>query len=199
MSVRVTSRFGEVVEFPPIHAISTGARHTASNQFSVFPALDPKPVWILSPVYTDDFSSRLGEKWTASTYGGATVNPTDPVAAYQDAAGLSISGLAAFSGAIFTRTRAFPPPADGSFEFAIRSGSTTASNLRIQFGGTSATGESAVSAEIQLPDISKSWSILRIPLGPARTPQRMRDFRILNNTGATMPPIYLDSIFFRQP
>lgn len=200
MQVRITSRFGEVVSFPPINAITSGARYVASGQFTVFPELATAPEWILSPIYVNDFSRILGERWSATLFGGVALNPTNPGAAYQGSAGLSITNLAAFSGCILTSPHRFPLPPDGLLEFAIRSGTTgVLDNVNLRVDGFTPAGTSTNSSLIRLPTITTNWQVLRIPLEPARTPPRIGSIFLINNAGSSSASLHLDSMFFRQP
>lgn len=200
LSVRVTSRFGEVIYFPPIASMTSGQRFTATNQFSVFPPLDPAPVWIRPPVYRDSLSNQLGAVWSATPYSGATVNTANAAAAYQGTAGFSISNLTAFAGVILFNNRTFPAPTGDALEFAIRSATTTAAtNLAVMFGGYDSAGNPTNSSTIRLPAISNAWRVIRIPLQPALAPARLSQVRFSNNGSSVAPPVYLDSIFFRQP
>jgi len=200
LSVRVTSRFGEVLHFPNIASLSAGQRLTATNQFAQFPGQAPAPVWILPPVYRDSLSNILGGTWTVSPYSGPVVNLANPNAAYQGAAGLSISNLTAFSGVIFNSPLRFSQPADSTLEFAIRSATATAAtNLAVQINGYDNTGAAANSSTVLLPAIDHTWRVIRLPLVPALAPFQIKSFRIMNNAATTLPPVYLDSIQFRQP
>lgn len=200
VSIRATSRFGEVVEFPPIPSLATGQRFAATNQFAVFPALEPAPAWILPPVYRDDFGGVPGWRWTVTPFGGVTVNPTNPAAAFQGSAGLSVSNWLAFSGMVFASPQRFAKPPDGLLEFAVRSATpSTVSNLTLQIAGFDPAGMSATSSTLQLPAVSNAWRVLRVPLDSALTPFYIKDFRLLSGGGGAPGPVYLDSIFFRQP
>ncbi len=200
MQARITSRFGEVVSFPPINVITTGARYVASSQFTVFPDLETKPEWILSPIYVNDFSRILGDRWSFTPFGGVTFNPTNPGAAYQGSAGLSITNLATSSGFILGAPRRFTTPPDGLLEFAIRSGTTgVLDNVNLRVDGFTSTSTSTNSSLIRLPTITTNWQILRIPLGPAKTPPRIGSIFVINHSASSSASLRLDSIFFRQP
>ncbi|HMO04129.1 MAG TPA: hypothetical protein PKC67_01625 [Kiritimatiellia bacterium] len=200
MQVRITSRFGEVVTFPPINVITTGARYVASSQFAVFPDLETKPEWILSPIYVNDFSRILGDRWSVTPFGGVAFNPTNPGAAFQGSAGLSITNLATSSGFILGAPRRFSTPPDGLLEFAVRSGTTgVLDNVNLRVDGFTSTGTSTNSSLIRLPTITTNWQVLRIPLEPARTPPRIGSIFVINHSASSSASLRLDSIFFRQP
>lgn len=192
LNVRVTSRFGEVVEFPPIASMSMNARFTASTQFVNFPELAPAPVWFQTPVYTDSLTNLLGGQWTTTPYSGLVVNPTFTNSAFQGTASLQISNITAFSGVFFNRQRSFPQPLDGVLEFAIRSGTgASVSNLGVRFASPS--------LPVLLPTIDATWRVIRIPLAPALAPAQIREFQIFNNANTPATSVLLDSIVFRQP
>ena len=200
VNVRVTSRFGEVVSFPPINAMPVNARFTASAQFVTFPNQTPAPVWILPPVYTDSLSNVLGGQWSTAPFGGPTVNATYAGSAYQGAASMQINNLAAFSGVIFLHPFRFPRPPDGALEFAVRSGTTTTvSNLVLSFSGYDALGTAANSTTVFLPPVDANWRVLRIPLAPAFAPEQLKQFRLSNNSSTPASSVLLDGISFQQP
>jgi hypothetical protein len=200
LSVRVTSRFGEVVDFPAIAAMQKNARFIANTQFVNFPALAPAPVWFQPPVYTDSLSNLLGGQWAPAPYLGVTVNPTYTSAAYQGTASLQISNLTSFSGVVFLHPRRFPRPPDGILEFAVRSGTAAAvSNLAVRFAGFDAGGGAASSLTVSLPAIDAAWRIFRIPLAPALAPAQIKELRFLNNSPTPVSSVLLDEIRFRHP
>lgn len=200
LSVRVTSRFGEVVDFPAIAAMQPNDRFTANAQFAAFPDLAPAPVWILPPVYTDSLSNVLGGQWAMSLYGGLVVNPTYTGSAFQGAASLQISNFTAFSGIQFFAPHRFPRPLDGVLEFAIRSGTVSpASHLAVLFTGFDGGGTAATSQTVALPTLDATWRRLRIPLAPALVPARIYEIRIINNSLTPITSVLLDAISFQQP
>jgi expansin (peptidoglycan-binding protein) len=194
---RVTSRFGEVVEFPPINAISNGGRFTASGQFTVFPDQGPSPIWFLPPVYADSLSNILGGQWSTAAYGGATVNSTYTGDASQGTASFRIENFNAFSGVSFMAPMTFPRPSEGVLEFAIRSEGAPINQLQVQFNGVNAGGGPADSIAVTLPTISSTWRVLRIPLDPTKPPDQLQQFRIMNQNSTAVPGVLLDSIVVR--
>jgi len=200
LGVRVTSRFGEVVDFPAVAAMQKNDRFIANTQFVNFPALAPAPVWFQPPVYTDSLSNLLGGQWATAPYLGATVNPTYTSAAYQGTASLQISNLTSFSGVIFLHPHRFPRPPDGILEFAVRSGTAaTVSNLAVRFAGFDAGGGAASSLTVSLPAIDAAWRIFRIPLAPALAPAQIKELRFLNNSATPVTSVLLDEIRFCHP
>ena len=180
--------------------MTNGQRFAASNQFTIFPEQGPAPVWIIPRVYTDSLNNMYGGQWSTTPYGGAIVNPVDASAAYQGAAGLSISNFGAFSGVIFISPCLFPKPVDGALEFAIKTTtSATATNLSLLVSGVNEFGLDTDSSLVQLPPISNSWQSIHILLDPARAPVRINHFQIMNGSSVASPPVSLDSIRFRQP
>jgi len=200
MEVRVTSRFGEIINCPPISALTTGQRLSASNQFVIFPEQAPAPVWKIPTVYTDNLNDQYGGKWYAIPYGGAIVNPQDASAAYQGTAGISISDFGSFNGVTFYGPNRFPKPTDGSLEFAIKtSNGTPTTQLALEFSGVNEFGLSVDSSTVQLPAISNNWQTIRIPLDQVHVPFRIQQFRLMNSSGTPAPPTAVDAIRFSQP
>ncbi len=200
VNVRVTSRFGEVVQFPPIASMNMNQRFAATAQFTNFPSQSPTPVWIQSPVYSDSLSNMLGSVWTTSAYGGAAVNPNYTGNAYEGTASLRISGLAGFSSVNFTYPHSFPRTTDGFLEFAIRSGNAAAvENLAIVFVGSDSGGNTVNSAPVKFPALNATWQLMRIPLSPALAPERLVQFRIYNDSSVPIESVLLDSIKFSHP
>ncbi len=199
VKVRITSRFGEVVEFPSITNMLAGERFTANAQFTNFPSQSPAPIWIQPPVYTDSLSNMLGSIWTASGYNVTTIDPNHAVTVYEGTACLRIAGMGAFGSVNFSYPHAFPNEADGFLEFAIRSGGAVpVENVTMSFTGYDGDGNFVESVPVTLPTIGTSWKVMRIPLAPALAPERLIQFRIQNNSAASIDSLLLDSIGFRN-
>lgn len=196
---RVTSRFGEVVNFDPVSSAPNGGKFTGSAQFQIFPELAPAPAFALGPVFVDSLATTPGDSWVASTFGGTTVTQPYTIA-YQGAASLQISGLGGFNGVDFSHNGSFPQPEFGSLQFAIRSATgSTVHDLGIVFSGTGPVGGTATSATVALPEIDATWRVLRIPLKAAGAPANISDFQVISTSSSSQPAVLLDSISILQP
>ncbi|HEX5219791.1 MAG TPA: hypothetical protein VFZ59_09510 [Verrucomicrobiae bacterium] len=138
---RITSRFGEIITFPSLTSLTNGSRFTANGQFTSFPDQGPSPIWIVPPVYTEEFTNHLGAPWNATSSGGVGVNPNYSGSAYQGSYSLRLTDLTAFSGVSFSLpTYQFPKPTDGFLEFAIRSEGSAINTLNVTIRGYDAGG-----------------------------------------------------------
>lgn len=200
IQIRVTSRFGEVVTFPPIASMTDNQRITGPAQFTTFPALAPAPASKMSPVYTDSFSSVPGDSWSASPYSGATVNAAFTGAHHEGSACIQLSGLGGFNGVIFLPSVPFPKPEFGVLRFAMRSAtSTPVTTLGMTLSGTNAGGASVTSATVQLPPLTDTWRVYQIPMETAGMPAKITDFRLVSLSAATIPTnVWMDTISFLQ-
>ncbi len=194
---RVTSRFGEVIAFPAIVSLTNGSRFTAAGQFTSFPDQGPSPVWIVPPVYAEGFTNNLGAQWTPLPSNGLGINAAYTGSAYQGSYSLRLTNFVGYSLFNFLAPLTFPKQTDGFLEFAIRSEGTAINRLQVQFVGRDAAGAAASSTAVTLPTIDSTWRVFRIPLDPAATPPQINQFRLMNLTGTTLPPMDLDSIAFR--
>ena len=194
-TIRVTSRFGEMVQFP-VNAITENARIATSVQFTQFPNLDPEPVWFLPPVYTDALTSIPGGAWQTYTYGTTTLNLAN-AGGYQGSMSIR-ADLGGFGGAGFLYPSWFPVGEDDVFTFAIRSGDASAiTGLTLQFRGLSGGG-TANSTAVRLPTIGSTWSVIRIPLRAVQAPEQVREFVLQNSASGAAPPVLLDAISFQR-
>jgi expansin (peptidoglycan-binding protein) len=198
LEVRVTSRFGEVVSFPPIASMEQSSRFVADAQFEVFPELETPPVWVPPPVYTDGLTSGFGVEWSVTTWGGIAVNSSNTPAAYTGNASLLLTNLAAWSGVQFLGPQ-FRPAPDSFLQFAARSpNGTSVSNLVVIVSGFDGLGAPADSATVSLPIISDAWRVFRIPLQPARAPTWVSYFTLMSQSAAKQPAVLIDAIGFIQ-
>lgn len=197
LSVRVTSRFGEVVEIPSIASMADGQRITGPAQFTTFPALAPEPVLLMSPVYRDGFSNAPGDTWSHTPFSGVTVNTASAAAAYEGTVGMEISGLGGFNGVEINRSPSFAKPEYGVLKFAIRSATTTTTSaLGIQLNGTAPGGAPISSAMIRLPELTDSWQVFQLPLANSGIPATLGGFRLVSLSSDVEPTVYLDEVSF---
>ncbi|HOC58099.1 MAG TPA: hypothetical protein PKI20_20945 [Verrucomicrobiota bacterium] len=201
LDVRVTSRFGEVVTFPPITSMYQGEPYTANSQFAVFPSLDPVPVYVPQPVYTDGLTTNfLGAQWFLQSWGALAANSAHTAAAYTGSASLLLSNINAYAGLAII-TSQYQPSTNAWLEFAAKSATvSTVTNLCMSFDGIqSASGGTATSLTIALPAIGDSWRLFRIPLQPAQAPRFISQIIFLNASSGSAPPVLLDAMSFLQP
>lgn len=195
LSVRMTSRFGETVSFAPIASMSTGDRITGPAQFGNFPQQAPQPVWIGSPVYRDGNDGVPGDAWTASGDPGVTLNTAFSGEVYEGSASLRIDGLAVFRGVNFNAFAPVAKPEIGVLEFALRSESATPANsMGIVIEGSTAGGAAVTSATIELPPLTSTWQLFRIPLGTAGVPPRLSKIRLSCLSAEVRPPLLMDRV-----
>jgi len=196
-NARVTSRFGEVIDFPSTVVLTNGSRLTANGQFNTFPDQGPAPIWIVPPVYAEGFSNSLGAPWIPAPSSELIINPAYSGSVYQGSYSLQLTNFVAFSLIDFVAPVAFPKHTDGFLEFAIRSEGAPVSQLALQITGTDNAGNAAASALVDLPTIDGIWRVLRIPLDPAAVPPQIKAFFLQNTSNKTASPVDLDSISFR--
>lgn len=193
--VRVTSRFGETVNFAPIASMTAGDRITGPAQFATFPQQAPQPVWLGSPVYRDGNDGVPGDAWTASGDSGVTLDPAFTGEAYEGGAALRITGLEAFRSARFTAFAPVAKPEIGVLEFALRSEtSTAAESMGIVIQGFTAGGAPATSSTIGLPPLTDTWQLYRIPLGTAGIPAKLSSIRLSCLSAEARPPLLMDRV-----
>lgn len=204
LGLRVTSRFGEVVDFPAILAAVSNQRFTASAQFTVFPesALAPVPERRLRPIYHDSLTNVLGETWSASPYGGAAVTEIDHgVPAYGgSAASLKIAGYGGFAGVNFQAYPDFPRPEYGVLKLAIRSASPIAAGqLGVSIFGANApaSGTIAYATSVELPGITTGWQLIQIPLEASKAPPVLWGFTLYSGNAA-LPEVWVDEVGFEK-
>lgn len=196
VEVRVTSRFGEVVSFPPILSMTAGQRITGPGQFAVFPELAPVPEHRIRPAYVDRLSSVPGDRWSAGGYGGATVTEVDAAVAYEGTASMRISGLGNFAGVTFSQYPGFARPEDGLMDLAIRSASPVAADqVLLTVNGLTAGGTAVSSATVQLPALSGSWQVFQIPLAASGAPPVITGISLLSRR-EVLPVVWVDSVSF---
>jgi expansin (peptidoglycan-binding protein) len=195
LSVRLTSRFGETVNFAPILSLATGDRITGPAQFAVFPQQAPQPVWLGSPVYRDGNDGVPGDAWTASGDPGVTLITGFIGEIYEGSASLRIDGLAAFRGVNFDAFAPVARPEIGVLEFATRSGTATvAESMGIVIQGFTAGGAAVTSATIELPPLTATWQLFRIPLGTAGIPAKLSRIRLACLSAEARPPLLMDRV-----
>jgi expansin (peptidoglycan-binding protein) len=195
VAVRVTSRFGEAVEFPALGSMAGGQRITGPAQFTAFPELAPEPVWMMAPVYEDSFSNVLGDSWSASGYSGASVQPAAAAAAYLGSAGIEITALGGFNGVNFLHSSAVPKPDYGVMTFALRCSTTaSATALGLQFDGAGPGGSAVSSAMIRLPEVTAAWQVFWIPLRNSDIPASITGFRLVSLAAGAEPTLWMDEI-----
>jgi hypothetical protein len=198
LSVRVTSRFGESITFPPAD-LPANARIIATAQFVTFPEIGPAPIWVLPPVYVDSFNNMTGGSWAASPFGGASVNASYTADFYRGTASLRLSDLSPGAGVAIGHQQRFTRPVNGVFEFAIKSESGSgSSNLAVLFSGVDASGAAVSSAPVTLPVIGHSWRVIRISLQAAEVPAKITSFQIMNSSSVAAATVLLDQISFLQ-
>ena len=201
VEVRVTSRFGEVVSFPPIASLTSNQKITGSAQFTVFPELAPMPERRLRPAYVDRFTSLPGQMWSYGPYGGSSVTEVDTAVAYEGTASARISGLANYAGVTFSAYPDFPRPEFGVLKLAIRSASPVAADqLGMSVFGANSPGGGAIqySGVVQLPAVSTSWQVFQIPLQASGAPPVIWGFSIYARIAGALPNVWLDSIGFEE-
>lgn len=195
LSVRVTSRFGETVNFAPIASMTAGDRITGPAQFEVFPQQAPQPVWLGSPVYRDGNDGVPGDAWTASGDPGVTVNTGFTGEVYEGAASMRITGLDFFRGVNFSAFAPVAKPEIGVLEFALRSETATvAESMGIVIQGVTAGGAAATSSTIGLPPLTDTWQLFRIPLGTAGIPPKLSKIRLACLSAEARPPLLMDRV-----
>ncbi len=197
LSVRITSRFGEVIELSGIPSMTSGDRLSAASQFTTFPPQAPEPVQWLAPVYQDGFSTVPGDSWSGSGYGGTALNANSPAAAYSGSSGLEITGLAGFNGVTFSHNTPFARPDQGLLTFAIRSSSTTPAHpLAIRVNGSDSTGAPATSSLILLPSLTDTWQVFRLPLNNSGIPPVVSSIELTSRSPDPKPAVWMDDIRF---
>ena len=196
IQVRVTSRFGEVVSFPPIASLTSNQRITGLAQFTVFPELAPMPQHRVRPAYHDALTNVPGDLWSAGGFSGATVTEVDSSVAHAGTASLRISGLSGFSGATFSNYPAFPRPQNGMLKLAIRAASpVAASQVGVWIFGSNAIGGPQVSSSyILLPPLTTGWQDFRFPLEAAGAPPVIWGFGISDAVAAALPNVWLAEV-----
>lgn len=195
LSVRVTSRFGETVNFAPILSLTAGDRITGPAQFAVFPQQAPQPVWLGSPVYRDGNDGVPGDAWTASGDSGVTLNTGFTGEVYEGAASMRITGLDFFRGVNFSAFAPVAKPEIGVLEFALRSETATvAESMGIVIQGVTAGGAAATSSTIGLPPLTDTWQLFRIPLGTAGIPAKLSSIRLACLSAEVRPPLLMDRV-----
>ena len=195
LSVRVTSRFGETVNFAPILSLTTGDRITGPAQFAVFPQQAPQPVWLGSPVYRDGNDGVPGDAWSPGGDPGVTLNTGFTGEVYEGSASLRIDGLESFRSVRFTSFAPVAKPEIGVLEFALRSEtSTVANSMGLVIEGLAAGGTAASSATVELPPLTDSWQLFRIPLGTAGIPPYLSSIRLSCLSSEARPPLLMDRV-----
>lgn len=195
LSVRVTSRFGETVNFAPILSLTTGDRITGPAQFETFPQQAPQPVWLGGPVYRDGNDGVPGDAWTASGDPGVTLNTGFTGEVYEGSASLRIDGLTTFRGVDFNSFAPVAKPEIGVLEFALRSETTTVANsMGLVIEGLATGGGSASSVTIELPPLTDTWQLFRIPLGTAGIPPKLSKIRLACLSAEARPPLLMDRV-----
>ena len=196
VQVRVTSRFGEVVNFPSIDGLVDGQRVTGLAQFAVFPELAPMPEHRVRPAYVDRFTNVPGDMWSAGGYGGATLTEVDTSVAYQGTASLRMSGLGNFAGVTFSQYPGFTRPENGVMRFAVPAGSSVAADqVLLAVNGEAAGGGATSSATVQLPALGTGWQVFEIPLEASGTPPVVWGISLASR-GAVLPEVWLDGVEF---
>lgn len=195
LSLRVTSRFGEMVNFAPIVSLTAGDRITGPAQFAVFPQQAPQPVWLGSPVYRDGNDGVPGDAWTASGDPGVTLNTGFTGEVYEGSASLRIDGLTTFRGVDFNSFAPVAKPEIGVLEFALRSETTTVANsMGLVIEGLAAGGGPASSATLELPPLTATWQLFRMPLGTAGIPPKLSKIRLACLSAEARPPLLMDRV-----
>ena len=196
VQVRVTSRFGEVVSFPPIASLTSNQRITGLAQFTVFPELAPVPEHRVRPAYHDALTKVPGDTWSAGGFSGATVTEVDSSVAYAGTASLRISGLSGFSGVTFSNYPAFTRPQNAMLKLAIRSASPiAASQVGLWIYGSNTLGGPQVSSSyILLPPLTTGWQVFRFPLEASGAPPVIWGFGISDAVSAALPNVWLDEV-----
>lgn len=203
LQVRVTSRFGEVVSFPPILLpLVTGQRVTGSAQFEVFPdsALAPQPQHRIRPTYLDALTNVPGDQWSGSGYGGAALTQVDTAQKYAGTASMRFSSLGGFAGVTFSQYPGFPRPEIGVLKFAIRAASPmTADQLALAVVGLNPpSGAMASSALIQLPPLGTTWQVFQIPLQASAAPAVINGIQFYGRTSGALPNVWVDEVSFES-
>jgi expansin (peptidoglycan-binding protein) len=194
---RVTSRFGEVVSFPPVSGLADGQRVTASGQFAVFPesALAPVPEYRLRPVYVDRFSNVPGEFWSAGGYGGATVLERDTAVFYQGDASVRFTGLGGFGGVTFSLYPGFRRPEQGVLRLAVRAGGAVAAGqVGMTINGRNGTGPAVSSPAVLFPALGTGWQVIEVPLVASGAPETIWGLSLWGNTGGALPQVWWDAV-----
>jgi hypothetical protein len=201
VQVRVTSRFGEVVTFPPVAALVDNQRVTGPAQFTVFPesAMAPVPAFRIHPTYRDALTKLPGETWAAGGWGTTSITEVDPtVPAYAGTASLKLAGLGGYSGATVSQYPGFPRPEFGVLKLAIRSAAPLAADqvAVIIYGVNDPEEPSLGSALIQFPPLSTSWQVFRIPLEASAVPAVIWGIQFYGRTNLALPDVWVDEVEF---
>jgi expansin (peptidoglycan-binding protein) len=199
LSVRMTSRFGEVLSFPPVAAMATGDKIALGAQFETFPTGLPLEPRLPLDVYADGFSTIPGDTWSTFTTGSITLNPAYTGSAYQGSQSLRVSNISGYSFVGFNSPAHFDTPTQGYLEFAIRTETGSTNALTVVFTGSYGNLSPYNSQVIALPTISTTWRVIRVLLGTPDLQSGLLGFRIMGNGSGAVPVINVDSISFRQP
>lgn len=200
VSVRITSRFGEIITFPSIAAMVDNQKITGPAQFGVFPELAPPPEHRVRPAYHDALTNVFGDMWSSGGYGGATVAEVDSSVRYAGTASLRISGFANFAGVSFSNYPGFPRPGNGMLKLAIRSAAAVPAGQAGMWvhGANTVGGSQVISPYVLLPQLGTGWQVVRIPLEASGVPPIIWGFGISANTGGSLPNLWLDEIEFEE-